>query len=123
MMKKRLLLIISVLFTALLNVACTSTADSRDDGRTVIRIAYLPITHAMPVFVVHDLINDSDNFAIELVRYGSWPELMDALNSGHVDGASVLIQLAMASNERGIDLRATALGHRDGNIVAVADYI
>jgi NitT/TauT family transport system substrate-binding protein len=29
----------------------------------------------------------------------------------------------MASNERGIDLRATALGHRDGNIIAVASYI
>lgn len=60
---------------------------------------------------------------IELVKYGSWPELLDALNTGRVDGASVLIELAMKSKENGIGLTAVALGHRDGNIVVVSNGI
>ncbi|MCL2224508.1 MAG: ABC transporter substrate-binding protein [Defluviitaleaceae bacterium] len=94
-----------------------------DDGRPVIRIGYLPITHAMPLFTVSDMVADYSDFAVALERFSSWPDLMDALNGGHIDGASVLIQLAMVSKEAGVDLRAVALGHRDGNIVVVADYI
>jgi len=120
-MKKFLALMLTMIIIIVVLTSCSS--ESTNDGRTVIRIAYLPITHAMPVFVANDLVNDDDNFTVELIRYGTWPELMDALNSGHVDGASVLVQLAMASNERGIDIRAMALGHRDGNIIAVANYI
>jgi len=115
-MKKLFVLLLFVILLA----SCSSYYG---DGRPVIRIAYLPITHALPLFVANDQICDDSYFRVELVRFGTWPELMDALNSGHVDGASVLVQLAMASNERGIDLRAVALGHRDGNILVVANYI
>lgn len=57
---------------------------------------------------------------VELVKFGSWPELMDALNSGRVDGASVLIELAMKAKERGVGLKAVALGRRDGNVAIVS---
>jgi len=50
-------------------------------------------------------------------------ELVDALNSGKVDGASMLIELAMKAKEQGIDLKAVALGHRDGNVVVVSKDI
>ena len=42
---------------------------------------------------------------------------MDALNTGKVDGASVLIELAVKAREQGIDVRAAALGHKDGNVI------
>ena len=42
---------------------------------------------------------------MELVKFGSWPDLMDALNTGRIDGASVLAELAMKANELGIDLK------------------
>ena len=45
-----------------------------------------------------------ENYNLELVKFGSWPELVDALNSGAIDGASMLIQLAMNAKEKGIDL-------------------
>ena len=52
-----------------------------------------------------------------MVKFGSWPDLMDALNTGRIDGASVLIELAMKAKELGIDLKAVALGHQDGNVL------
>lgn len=113
--------------------ACGNTIDVQNTKNSVnrnssnketVKIAYLPITHALPIFVENQLQNQADNnFEIELVKYGSWPELMDALNTGRVDGASVLIELAMKAKEQGIGIKAVALGHKDGNVIVVANDI
>ncbi len=100
----------------------SSQTGTRAEKQTV-KIAYLPITHGMPLFVETELQKENPDLSIELVKYGSWPELMDALNTGRVDGASVLIELAMQARAQGIDLKAAALGHRDGNVVVVAPGI
>ena len=44
---------------------------------------------------------------------------MDALNTGKVDAASVLVELGVKAREQGIDVRAAALGHTEGNIIIV----
>lgn len=98
---------------------CSNAEDtSASDGKRTVKIAYLPITHALPVFEVkEELEAANDDLQVELVKYGSWPELLDALNAGHVDGASVLIELAMKSKQEGNSIKAVALGHKDGNVV------
>lgn len=104
-----------IIFTLL---GCTA---EKPDGKRTVKIGYLPITHAMPLFVEKEL--GGYDFEFELIQFGSWPELMDALNTGRIDGASVLITLAMKAKEQGIDLKAVALGHRDGNVVVTAKEI
>ncbi len=107
--------------------ACSNKTTETKDGKKIIKIAYLPITHAVPLYVeAQDIKINKEalkNTNIELVKFGSWPELMDALNTGKVDGASVLIELGMKAKEQGIDLKVVALGHRDGNNVTVAKDI
>ncbi|CRZ33982.1 NitT/TauT family transport system substrate-binding protein [Herbinix hemicellulosilytica] len=89
-----------------------------------IKIAYIPITHALPLYIENEVVNKNPgNFKLELVKFGSWPELAEALNAGKVDGASMLIELAVKAKEQGIDLKAVALGHRDGNVVVVSKDI
>lgn len=116
----RRLCLLFLLLSAVLTAGCSNPLADRSaqgsQGRTV-RIAYLPITHALPLFAEKELLSADDNVQIELVKYGSWPELMDALNTGKVDGASVLIELAVKAREQGIDVRAAALGHKDGNVI------
>lgn len=108
-----LIFIVGVGIYALMPAGTKSVAEEK---RTV-RIAYLPITHALPLFAEKELLTADDDVQIELIKYGSWPELMDALNTGKVDGASVLIELAVKAREQGIDVRAAALGHKDGNVI------
>ena len=84
-----------------------------------VRVAYLPITHALPVFATKELETADGPVHVELVKYGSWPELMDALNTGKVDAASVLVELGVKAREQGVDVRAAALGHTEGNIIIV----
>lgn len=119
-MKKKILSIILAGITALSLVSCGNNAS--DSGDTV-KIAYLPITHALALFETAEEVREQTGLNIELVKYGSWTELLDAVNTGNVDGASVLIELAMKSKEQGIGVKAVALGHRDGNVVIVSNEI
>ena len=106
---------------ALSATACGSKVDSNDEN--VVKIAYLPITHSLASLEEADELETGDGIKVELVKYGSWPELLDALKTGRVDGASVLIELAMKSKQEGIGLKAVVLGHRDGNVVIVSNDI
>lgn len=112
-------------FVFLILVACGGNKDSKEDhsGKTIIKIGYLPVTHALPLFVEKEKFEENQDFSIELVKFGSWPDMMDALNTGRIDGASVLITLAMKAKSQGIDLKAVALGHRDGNVIVVSNDI
>lgn len=101
-----LLLALSVL------VGCSSKADNNK----TINLGYLPITHALSVFETKEIL-DQDNAHIKLTKFSNWADLMDALNAGRIDGASVLVELAMKAKSNGIDLKAVALGHKDGNVI------
>ncbi|WP_265445437.1 ABC transporter substrate-binding protein [Acetivibrio straminisolvens] len=131
---RRKAVIFTLLVLMILSLAGCSNGDrtagtvnnGSNDNKEVktIKIAYLPITHALPLYVENELAKENfKNFKLELVKFGSWTELVDALNSGKVDGASMLVELAMKAKEQGIDLKAVALGHRDGNVVVVSKDI
>ena len=111
-MKARLYIIATL--TILLLTAC-----GKKNDENVVRIAYLPITHALPLAG----LEKADGVKVELVKYGSWPELLDALNTGRVDAASVLVELAMKAKAQGIGLTAVALGHTDGNVIVVTQDV
>ncbi|MCL2347677.1 MAG: ABC transporter substrate-binding protein [Planctomycetaceae bacterium] len=104
----------------------SASTDSEASGKKTIKIAYLPLTHALAVLAAKDLSEEGKidaNVNVELVKFSSWPELTDALNADRVDGASVLIELAAKAKEQGIDLKVVALGHHNGNAVIVKPEI
>lgn len=113
-----LLLVLTLVLTACGSDPAKTTADGE---KPTITIGYLPITHAVPLYMQDN--KEYEGYNLELKKFGSWPELMEALNTGAIDGASVLIQLAMNAKEKGIDLKAVALGHRDGNVLVGAPDI
>ncbi|WP_107841068.1 ABC transporter substrate-binding protein [Metasolibacillus meyeri] len=118
-MKKGIYILVGAIVLLLLS-ACSGEGEI-SEGKQTIKIGYLPITHAVPLYMQQDA--EYEDYELQLVKFGSWPELMDALNTGKIDGASVLIQLAMNAKEKGVDLKAVALGHRDGNVLVVAPSI
>ncbi len=102
----------------------SANGSGSEQSKQKVKIAYLPITHALPLYVANELGKDTfKNVELELIKFGSWPELLDALNTGNVDGASLLIELAMAAKEQGSAISAVALGHRDGNVVVTSPDI
>ena len=113
-----LLMIVMVLITS----ACGHEQASKQ--KTTVKIGYLPITHAAPLYFEKEFADTYLNgVELELVKFGTWIDLMDALNTGRIDGASVLIELAMKAREKGVDLKAVALGHKDGNAVITSHDI
>ena len=127
-MKKLSRKVLALLLVAalLVTVGCgKKVANNSEVEKTTVKIGYLPLTHALPLFEEKELLEASSNSTIEveLVIFGSFPELLDALNTGRIDGASVLIELAIKSIDEGNKLKIAALGHRDGNAVIVAKDI
>lgn len=118
------LLSLNIVITVLTGCGRTENI-SKEDGKTIVTIGYLPITHGLALFEEKELLDQQadSNIQIRLQKFSTWNDLMDALNSGRIDGASVLIELAMGAVSQGIDLKAVALGHRDGNVVVVSDKI
>lgn len=89
-----------------------------------LKVGYLPITHSLAV-VVADKLNGGKyrNVKTELVKFSSWPELLDAYNSGKIQAASELLVLALAAAQKGVPESVVALSHRHGDILTVAKEI
>ncbi|SCY08205.1 NitT/TauT family transport system substrate-binding protein [Butyrivibrio hungatei] len=127
-MKKHLLLTLLIgTVLALSGCGNAGNASAKAGGdvkaEETVKIAYLPITHSLAVLEEAEELANNEKVNVELVKYGSWPELLDALNSGNVDGASVLIELAMKSKAEGVGIKAVALGHKDGNVIVVSNDV
>lgn len=116
MMKRILIFMLCICMMMSLSACGHPQSAAKKD---TIKIGYLPITHAAPLYSAKEL----NGANIELVKFGSWIDLVDALNSGRIDGASILIELAMKAREKGIDVKAVALGHKDGNAIISAPEI
>ena len=115
---------IMICFLFMVCTACNQSNPTKSvTKKETVRIGYIPTTHAFPLFIEVEKQLDNKDFHIELIRFGSWPDLMDGLITGRIDGASVLITLAMKAKSQGIDLKAVALAHQDGNAVIVANDI
>ena len=61
-MKKWLFLLITVLLLA----ACTHKEAVTEDGKPIVKIGYLPTTHAAPLY----FMESEADYEIELVRFG-----------------------------------------------------
>lgn len=122
-MKKRILqtlvgvVVVSAVVAAFILGRPKQEVKAVEDTREEVKIAYLPTTHSLALLAQAELMKECSDYRITLVKYGTWPDLSDALNTGQVDGAVELTELSMKANENGIPIKAVALGHRDGNVI------
>lgn len=104
--------------------AASANTNAQDQSVVKVKLGYLPITHALAILEEKELIEkENPGVEIEPVKFSAWSDLTDALNAGQIDGASVLIELAMSAKSKGVDLKAVALGHKDGNVIITSEDI
>ena len=108
---------------ALLFMLSSCTANTADDGRVLIRIAYLPLTHSAAIMLLPEITQDDENYRIELVRFTTWIEVTEALRARQVEGASILFEVALRDREQDDSLTLVSLSHRDGNVIVVDNTI
>ena len=75
-MKKTIAIVVLAVILASLVLSLASWGNKEESSAQnevkTVKIGYLPITHALPLFVENDLsANDSKNFKVELVKFGS----------------------------------------------------
>ncbi|HMA92582.1 MAG TPA: ABC transporter substrate-binding protein [Polyangiaceae bacterium] len=100
-----------------LSVACKSKSAGTSPPVKVLRIGYLPITDHLTV--IAKARSSFHGVDFQPLRFGSWPELSEALKAGQLDGAFVLSPIALELRAKGVPLKAVLLGHRNGSAVIV----
>lgn len=113
-----------LLRVVLLLALCVPAGRAAAADVPTLKIGYLPITHSLAVVVADDLNSGKyKNLEVEPIKFSSWPELLDAYNSGQIQAASELLVLALAGAEKGIPKSVVSLSHRHGDILTVAKEI
>lgn len=107
----------SPLRSVLIAAAALALGSPAAAEKAVLKIGYLPITdHLTVIAKVREPLPHVD---FQAVKFGSWPELAEALRAGAVDGAFALAPIGMTLRQRGVPLRAVLLGHRNGSALTV----
>lgn len=132
-MKKTLKLLITMLLLTLMFVVagCGSSSETAgnkaSDGsteKTTLKIGYLPITHSLPLSISEKLDGEKfKNVKLETVKFSSWPELTEALNSGQIDGAITMGEIALTTKAKGVPIKMVLLSHRDGDKLVVKNSV
>ena len=117
-------LLISAIFLtiALVLAGCGREVEEAPAEKETIRVGYLPITHSLP-FLLAEQQGDFEHLNIEAVRFTSWPEVYESLQSGQIDAAISMTQAAMLGRQRGFPLRIAVLGHREGDAIIAREGI
>lgn len=87
-----------------------------------LRIAYLPILDHLTLPIAYELSDKGkfEHLTLQPVKYTSWTELVDAVITGNVDGAFMLVPLGMHLRQKGAPIKLVLLGHRNGSALVVS---
>jgi len=121
----KVLFVLSMILLLCGLTGCNKTQETNaKQGKVIVKLGYLPITHSLAMFETKEqLEKKEDDVQIQLQKFSTWPDLMDALNNGKIDGASVLAELAMSAKAKGVDLKIVDLAHKAGNAIVVSNKI
>jgi NitT/TauT family transport system substrate-binding protein len=86
-----------------------------------IRLGYLPITDHLTIIAAKRARFQALN--LEPVKFGSWPELAEALKAGSLEAAFALTPISLTLRQKGVPIRIVLLGHRNGSVLLAANDI
>lgn len=87
-------------------------------------LGYVPTVHSIDPVVLDKLYAPNfKNLKFKLIEFGSWDDLLDALRSGTIQGASLPAALDLLAAEEGVPLQIVAKSHRHGNALIAANDV
>jgi NitT/TauT family transport system substrate-binding protein len=91
---------------------------------SALSLRYVPTVHSIDPVVLDKLYAPNfKNLKFELIKFGSWDDLLDALRSGTIQGASLPAALDLLAAEGGVPLQIVAKSHRHGNALIAANDV
>jgi NitT/TauT family transport system substrate-binding protein len=86
-------------------------------AKVTIKIGYLPITDHL--LMIATLREEFKSVTVQPVKFSSWPEISEALKVGAIDGAFLLTPIGLTLRQKGVPVKVTLLGHRNGSVITV----
>jgi NitT/TauT family transport system substrate-binding protein len=90
----------------------------------IFKLGFVPTVHSIDSVVLDKLYAPNfKSLKFELIKFDSWDDLLDALRSGTIQGASLPAALDLLAVEEGVPLQIVAKSHRHGNALIVANDV
>jgi len=98
--------------------------EAETDGIPSLWLGYVPTVHSIDPVVLEKLYAPNFEFMrFKLIKFGSWEDLLQALRTSTIQGASLPAALDFQAVEDGVPLQIVAKSHRHGNALIVANEI
>lgn len=128
MQRNRIIILLAVILFILIITSVMIFQTKENSGqpeKPILRIGYLPITHAaLPLIVYQQSKAELKNFTLEMVRFSNWAELAEALQAGKIDGGGdILNNLAFKIVSKGVPLQSVLMAVRAGSAFIVSNNI
>ncbi len=92
-----------------------------EETTPILKLGYVPTVHSIDPVVLDKLYAPNFKYmGFELVKFGSWEELIDALKANRIQGASIPAALDLKAAEDGVPIKIVSKSHRHGNALIVA---
>jgi NitT/TauT family transport system substrate-binding protein len=69
--------------------------------------------------MIATLREEFKSVTVQPVKFSSWPEISEALKVGAIDGAFLLTPIGLTLRQKGVPVKVTLLGHRNGSVITV----
>ncbi len=111
-------MLLAVLWLILISVL-RFTLHSHIQGKTRLKVGYLPITcHLLlPVAMERD---EFFKRGVMPVKFTSWPDMIESVKGGELDAALILAPIALSMMDQGVPVEIALLGHRNGTGLVVS---
>lgn len=87
-------------------------------------LGYVPTVHSIDPVVLDKLYAPNfKNMKFKLIKFDSWDDLLNALRSGTIQGASLPAALDLLAVGEGVPVQIVAKSHRHGNAIIVANDV
>ena len=134
-MRKALLLLIILVLTAAQIMPALSwdwsilgnlfgTKPEEPETVPALWLGYVPTVHSIDPVVLDKLYAPNfENMKFKLIKFGSWKDLLEALRSSTIQGASLPAALDLQAVEEGVPLQIVAKSQRHGSALIVANDV
>ncbi|MBS1186918.1 MAG: transporter, substrate-binding protein, aliphatic sulfonates family [Burkholderiaceae bacterium] len=98
-------------------LAGVSVLGCKSSSKPVLKIGHLPLTDHLTI-IAHSQF-EYQHLTLEPVKFSSWPELLEALRSGAIQGGFALTPFGLALRQKGAPIKLVQAGHRNGSSLTI----
>ncbi|MFV0480685.1 MAG: ABC transporter substrate-binding protein [Campylobacteraceae bacterium] len=99
------------------SVAISPMQTFAQNAKPKIKVGYIPITDHLTIIAKG--LEAYQNVEFEPVKFSAWPDIVEAIRAGAIDGAFLLSHISIQLKLQNVPVKGLMAGHRNGSVITV----